>query len=175
MNDTKVCDRCDITKPLRQFLRKKAAQCRACSRKEFLVSQAANFPGRLPKDYGTSRRARDPEWGFMQKIHSTWRSATTSYVMEALGYTPQEARQHLEDLFEPWMTWENYGEWSIDHIQPQSTLRFGALESENFHKCWSLENLRPLCIEENTRLGIELTPSWAKAYYSKGNKKKKIK
>lgn len=77
-----------------------------------------------------------------------------SRLWSALPYSPQELREHLENQFEEWMTWENYGtgegRWNIDHIHPQSLLPYDSLEHPNFLKCWALENLRPLCSLENT-------------------------
>lgn len=81
-----------------------------------------------------------------------------------LPYTFEELRSYIENLFEPWMTWENYGiynvrtwndhdsttwTWNIDHIIPQSTLPYISMEDENFKKCWSLENLRPYSAKQN--------------------------
>lgn len=78
-------------------------------------------------------------------------------------------RIHLELLFEPWMTWENYGRynaktwvdndpstytWQIDHIIPQSKLPYTSMEDENFKKCWALENLRPYSSKQNFLDGV---------------------
>jgi len=76
------------------------------------------------------------------KLDSTWKY---------LPYTPQELQEHIESQFEPWMSWENHGEWHIDHIYPQSKLPFDSLEHPNFLKCWGLQNLRPLCATENLK------------------------
>lgn len=75
-----------------------------------------------------------------------------------LSYTAEDLRQHLESLFETWMNWDNYGPhtpekrtWQIDHITPQSALPYTSPEDDNFHKCWTLENLRPLESMENIK------------------------
>lgn len=62
------------------------------------------------------------------------------------------------------MTWQNWGKyyvrtwddtdqstwtWQIDHIIPQSKLLYTDIDDENFKKCWSLENLRPLSAKQN--------------------------
>ena len=49
------------------------------------------------------------------------------------------------------MNWENYGEWHIDHIYPQSKLPYDSMEHPNFLKCWALDNLQPLWAEENRK------------------------
>ena len=75
-------------------------------------------------------------------------------TFEALPYTPQELRQHIENQFDEKMNWDNYGDyWQIDHIIPQAALPYKSLEEENFQKCWALENLRPLEATENMSKG----------------------
>lgn len=77
-----------------------------------------------------------------------------------LPYTPQQLKEHLESLWEPWMSWENYGPinvnkrtWQIDHIVPQSKLPYDSLDHPNFIKCWLLNNLRPLESTINNKRG----------------------
>ena len=92
------------------------------------------------------------------KDNATW---------EALPYTPDELRAHLESHpeWEDWMNWDNYGNgdglWNIDHIIPQSLLLYDSLEHPNFLKCWALENLRPLCSIKNSSKGnrVDITIS----------------
>jgi hypothetical protein len=84
-----------------------------------------------------------------------------------LPFTFEELKNRLESLFEPWMTWDNYGTyksdiwnddpatwtWNIDHIIPQSKLQYMSMEEENFKKCWALSNLRPYSSKQNLRDG----------------------
>lgn len=63
---------------------------------------------------------------------------------ELVGYTLEDLIKHLESLFEPWMNWDNYGKWEIDHIKPKSSFYYETAEDLEFKKCWGLENLRPL-------------------------------
>jgi|TARA_Y100000310_G_C20381733_1_gene668464 hypothetical protein len=72
-------------------------------------------------------------------------------TFEHLPYTPQQLKEHIESQFEDWMTWDNHGDWHIDHIYPQSKLPYDSLEHPNFQKCWALENLRPLSAKENLK------------------------
>lgn len=71
-----------------------------------------------------------------------------------LGYTAEQLMAHLEALFKPGMTWENYGShWHIDHIRPKSWFVYETVEDEAFRKCWALENLQPLEALENSAKG----------------------
>lgn len=42
----------------------------------------------------------------------------TDKTINMLGYSALELREHIEKLFTPGMSWNNYGEWHIDHIKP---------------------------------------------------------
>ncbi len=74
-----------------------------------------------------------------------------------LPYTPEQLKNHLESLWEPWMSWDNYGgkpddvrrTWWIDHIKPHSFFKYQSLDDPLFVECWALFNLRPLEKKEN--------------------------
>jgi len=77
-----------------------------------------------------------------------------------LDYTMEDLRSHLENQFNDWMSWDNWGPyngkyktWQIDHIIPQSSLSYQELDDPNFRKCWDLANLRPLETVANLRKG----------------------
>lgn len=78
-----------------------------------------------------------------------------SATWKNLPYTSQQLKQHIESLWEPWMNWGNYGckigNWSIDHITPQSKLPYDSFDHPNFLECWKLENLRPLGVSQNIK------------------------
>jgi len=76
---------------------------------------------------------------------------------EALGgYTCSELIAHLEKQFTEGMTWENYGEWHIDHIIPLYWFVFEKTTDKGFKKAWALENLRPMWGADNIRKGNKL-------------------
>ncbi len=66
-----------------------------------------------------------------------------------VGYTVQELKNHITKLFKKGMTWDNYGEWHIDHIVPKSFFKYTSTDDVEFKYCWSLNNLQPLWAEEN--------------------------
>jgi hypothetical protein len=68
-----------------------------------------------------------------------------------IGYSLKELIKHLEKLFKPGMTWNNYGEWHIDHIIPVSVHNFTKPEHRDFKRCWALKNLQPMWAKDNLR------------------------
>lgn len=42
-------------------------------------------------------------------------------TLELLGYTYNDLKTHIESLFTEGMSWDNYGEWHVDHIKPISS------------------------------------------------------
>lgn len=70
-----------------------------------------------------------------------------------VGYNAERLRGHLEKQFLPDMTWDNYGEWHIDHRIPISAFNFSSPEHSDFKKCWALKNLQPMWAIENLKKG----------------------
>ena len=68
---------------------------------------------------------------------------------DILGYTLTELKLRIEGLFLDGMSWENYGEWHLDHIIPISFFVFEDVDDVEFKMCWRLENLQPLWAVDN--------------------------
>ena len=66
-----------------------------------------------------------------------------------VGYTLQDLIDRLSVNFQEGMSFENYGEWHIDHRKPQSLFHYETPEEQAFRDCWSLANLQPLWAIEN--------------------------
>jgi hypothetical protein len=93
-------------------------------------------------------------------------------IKNALPFSMDELKNHLETQFESWMTWNNQGRydsknwndndsttwtWQIDHVIPQADLLYASMQDDNFKKCWALENLRPLSAKQNLLDGTKRT------------------
>ena len=62
-----------------------------------------------------------------------------------VGYKIEDLMKYLEKQFNDKMSWDNYGSyWEVDHIKPKSLFHYEKPESEEFKKCWALNNLQPL-------------------------------
>jgi hypothetical protein len=66
---------------------------------------------------------------------------------ELLGCDIKFFRQHLENQFTDGMTWDNYGEWHIDHILPCCSFDLTLIENQK--KCFNYFNTRPLWKKDN--------------------------
>jgi hypothetical protein len=64
-----------------------------------------------------------------------------------LGCIISELKTHLESLFEPGMTWDNYGKWHIDHKKPLN--KFDLSNYEDLKEACNYKNLQPLWAEDN--------------------------
>lgn len=67
-----------------------------------------------------------------------------SQWLKYVGYNMDDFIKNIESKFEPWMSWDNYGKWHIDHIKPKSLFNYTSFFDEDFKKCWALSNLQPL-------------------------------
>lgn len=70
-----------------------------------------------------------------------------------VGYSLEEFKVHLEAQFLRGMSWENHGEWHIDHIRPLCSFKFQTPDDPQFREAWALSNLRPLWARDNLRKG----------------------
>jgi hypothetical protein len=73
----------------------------------------------------------------------------TQGTFDLLGYSVDELREHLERQFTKGMSWENMGEWHIDHIVPLSSFTITCPNDPELRRAFALSNLRPLWAAEN--------------------------
>ena len=148
-------------------------KCLSLKEREFRKSMSDEDKKRYrkySKKYKEKKR-KDAIFNIQNKISCAVRSSLKSRSLDKtiptfkiLNYSPKELKEHLEKQFEPWMNWDNWGTyrvdiwddnnqstwtWQIDHIIPISSFKYNSSDDENFQKCWSLGNLRPLSSKEN--------------------------
>jgi len=70
-------------------------------------------------------------------------------TMDLVGCDINYLRKHLEEKFEPLMSWDNYGKWHVDHIIPVT--KFDLTDPEQQKICFHYTNLQPLWGSENIR------------------------
>lgn len=69
--------------------------------------------------------------------------------MELIGCTVEYLRQHLEQQFQPGMSWDNWSisGWHIDHIRPCAS--FDLTDPIQQAQCFHYTNLQPLWAKDN--------------------------
>ena len=82
-------------------------------------------------------------------IYKSLRTGRGGSWEKTVGYTLLELRAHLEKQFVDGMSWDNYGEWHIDHIKPISGFNFKNMKDPDFKRYWALNNLQPLWAKDN--------------------------
>lgn len=97
--------------------------------------------------YRTNDKFRTQE-RIKARIRKLLRSYTkTNKTRFLLGCTSEFIKKYIEDLFLPGMSWDNYGEWQLDHIVP---CNYFDLSNELEQKiCFNYRNLRPLWTFDN--------------------------
>lgn len=70
-------------------------------------------------------------------------------TFELLGFNAEILKAHLESKFQPGMSWDNAGEWHIDHDVPDSWFTYSSMNDPGFKESWKLENLQPMWKSEN--------------------------
>ena len=68
-----------------------------------------------------------------------------------VGCSVEFLRRYIEAKFEAGMSWDNYGEWHVDHIRPCAS--FDLSDKEQVIQCFNWRNLQPMWASENIRKG----------------------
>lgn len=98
----------------------------------------------------SSKRSREDGNYRMRKCLRTavYRTVKRENGMQQRGFTERligcslaQFENHIESLFKDGMSWENYGEWHIDHIIPCAA--FNLLLEEHQKACFHFSNLQP--------------------------------
>jgi hypothetical protein len=72
-----------------------------------------------------------------------------SRTFKTIGCSPEFLISHIESMFAEGMSWDNYGEWHIDHIMPLAS----AKNEDEVLSLSHYSNLQPMWASENLRKG----------------------
>lgn len=115
--------------------------------------------------YHKAKMQSNPSYAFAVKIRSKIRLLLSGYqktspTEQLLGCKIADLKKYLESLWEPWMSWGNYGgkdgQWCIDHIMPVAA--FDLSQPEEQKRCFHYSNLRPLCVKKNREKSHKYDP-----------------
>lgn len=105
------------------------------------------------REYTKNKRATDTHYKLSQNLRSRFKAALKGVtkgesVLKLVGVPIEKIIEHLESQFTEGMTWENYGEWHVDHIRPLKSFN-----NPEDPEAWALTNLQPLWASDNLRKG----------------------
>lgn len=78
-------------------------------------------------------------------IKNSWKSESSLSLTGCNNWN--ELMLYLESKFQTGMSWDNMGDWHIDHIKPCSSFDLTKIEEQK--KCFHYSNLQPLWAKDN--------------------------
>ena len=168
----KYCSRCREEKHFNEFhnlkrgIDGKNSYCKECAKswcKEWVndnIEHVKKRSNKYAKEKSKYERDNKTDWYFRQIL----RNQVRRYILkkegqrteEILGESYENVRKHIEDQFREGMSWDNHGEWHIDHIIPLSS----GNNRDEWIKLNHYTNLQPLWAKENLEKGARL--DWEK-------------
>ncbi len=111
------------------------------------------------------RRATDPAFKMFTAMRTRIQRAMVrgsarkdTNSAQLLGCSARQFRLYLENLWQPGMSWNNYGNgprtWQVDHIIPCAS--FDLSDSEQQRRCFHWSNCRPLWTVDNNSKKAQL-------------------
>ncbi len=135
--------------------RKKQSAKSATKRyREKTVDQRRIDRNKYSKNRGPRRKAaHNVRTRINNAIRHRLNGGTKSWRLKDIGFDVDKFMEHIESLWEPGMSWDNYGvgpgKWVRDEIVPMCS--FDMTDPKQAKECMRLENLRPLWHEANQR------------------------
>jgi hypothetical protein len=92
-------------------------------------------------------RLRSYYWFHLKKS----KTEKTNSSIKLLGCSIQNFKSYLENKFQNGMSWENHGEWHLDHIKPCAS--FDLSDPVQLGACFHYTNFQPLWAKDNLKKG----------------------
>lgn len=167
--ETKVCKKCQIDKDIQHFSHEKGSHgryytrnvCKKCKYKQVNIETQRAKHRRYGKNnrkkitsYERNRILLDPQYKLTRNLRARIRIALKNKqklgsAVKDLGCSIEYLKSYLESKFQSEMTWDNYGQWHIDHIKPLS--KFDLTNRDQFLKTCHYTNLQPLWAKDNLK------------------------
>lgn len=94
-----------------------------------------------------------------RRLHHVIKGRKIGSAVHDLGCSNEMLKSWLMYQFQPGMTWDNYGEWELDHVKPLAS--FDLTDREQFLVACNWYNLQPLWRTDNARKGDKI---WYDSY-----------
>lgn len=152
-------DYCKTEKVKKKRRERSSRETNKASRKRYTTSQN----GKMKIKVARQAWLELPGNRMMMSMHESMRRMIlkggdyTSSFPGKTQITRKEFIAHIESLFSPGMSWENYGYkeggynggWDVDHRIPKT--EYDHSNDEDTRRCWSLSNLTPMWHLENLK------------------------
>jgi len=162
----KICNVCVEHKPIKEFNTnsKASSQCKECAkiyRREHLAPiEREKMKEKYKNDpvFKLDRICRTHLYGALKGKKKSKKR------IDIIGLTPIELKQYIEDRFESWMSWDNWGigqgMWQVQHIIPRDF----AINENEIYLINHYKNLIPMCATANgilkNRILVEQLNEW---------------
>ena len=150
MSSPEGCPRCGFIVAMNRF--KKSPEEKRVTRERYRRRHKALYRKAARKyhhansgnpQYVARRACRN----LLNRVLADTKQGKANPTAKLLGYSFEEFKAHIEQQFEPWMTWANHGEWHVDHVFAVSRfVRMGITDPRIIN---ALSNLRPLAKQAN--------------------------
>jgi len=167
---SQTCTKCGMSKNANEFHRDKkklsglSGSCKKCIAEyqnihEVDMKAYADSYKTRRNDMRKFRRENDRSYRILEicrkRIWDALKGVTKSArTVDLIGCSIENLVQHIENQFEEWMNWDNYGKWHIDHIIPCAS--FDLADEAQQRLCFHFTNLQPLEASENMRKGCKI-------------------
>jgi hypothetical protein len=166
-HDCKSCRKAERSAYYQENKSTVSEQCRLWrerNRARFKASQSAYYENnkddfrRRNKEWVSKNKVKLARWARdrrkrpyykLREAHRSLLRRTMAGDNSGLGYTRDDLRRHMEALFTDGMSWENHGEWEIDHIKPVKAFWDEGVTDPKIVN--ALSNLQPLWKSDNRK------------------------
>jgi hypothetical protein len=147
----------DYNRRNREYRRRHPERIYQIKRASYLANR--EYYATQTKEYSKMRWRTDAWWRLCKNLKERLRLALRGAVKagrtkDLLGIDREGFKKHIESLFKSGMSWDNYGQWHIDHIRPCAS--FDLTDPEQQRQCFHYTNLQPLWAIENARKGTRI-------------------
>jgi hypothetical protein len=135
---------------MREYNRVNRDKVRACDRRSKQTHKERLL--RVRKERLTSDTAFRLRLYLRNRLNGAVRNGyKAGSAVRDLGCSIDDFKEYIAGLFEPGMSWDNWGKWHLDHIKPLAS--FNLTDREQFLKACHYTNIRPLWANDNLRKG----------------------
>lgn len=123
-------------------------------KKEYYHANAQTIKSKIVEKRQTDLQARLRHRLRTRLNKALKKSFKSGSAVSDLGCSIEQFKIHLESLFKPGMTWENLGQWHVDHKYPLAA--FDLTDRSQFLRAAHFTNLQPLWASDNISKGCKV-------------------